>query len=264
MIFLLILFLIFAPSSTPTKAPANLVKVDLTGMIISSEEVVKKIEEANKDANIKGILFDVNSPGGMVPPSIEIAQAIKRVKKPVIAYSSGTMASGSYYASIYADKIYANPGSIVGSIGVIFEGMNAAELLDTIGIDPQTIKIGKYKEVGTPKREWNEAERQELQTIAKDIYDMFISDVAKARELDVNNHHQYADAHIFTALRAKQKGLIDEVGTMYDAKKALESLSGVQEPRWKEKDKIDRFLERLEASVHQFLSSYFNGFKASF
>lgn len=264
MIFLLILFLIFAPSGKAPTTPANLVKIDLVGMIVGSEEITKKIKDANEDENIKGILLNVNSPGGMVPPSIEIAEAIKRVEKPVIAYASGTMASGSYYASIYADKIYANPGSLIGSIGVIFEGMNFEKLLDKVGVAPQTVKVGKYKEAGTPLRKWSEAERDELEMIANDVYEKFIADVAQARDLNVSNHTEFADAHVFNAYRAKEKGLIDVVATMYDAKKELEKLSGVTEPKWKEKDKIDKFLERLEGSFFQFLTTNFNGLKASF
>jgi protease-4 len=262
LIFLLILFLLFAPSSKAPVNPANLVQIDISGMILSAEETVAQIDAANEDSNIKGIFINVNSPGGMVPPSIEIAHAIKRADKPVIAYASGTMTSGSYYASIYADKIYANPGSLVGSIGVIFEGMNFEKMLETLGVAPQTVKTGTYKEAGTPMRSWSEAERNELQTIADDVYAMFINDVAQARGLDVADHAEFADAHIFNAYRAKEKGLIDEVSTQYDAKKALEALSKVTEPRWKEKDRFEKFMEKFESRFSSFLTTYFNGLKA--
>lgn len=262
MIFLLILYLIFAPSPQSTAPAPNLAQVDLSGMILDHTEVTTKLQQLNDDESIKGILLNVNSPGGMVPPSIEIAQAIKRIEKPVIAYASGTMASGSYYSSIYADMIIANPGSLIGSIGVIFDGMNVGELMDKVGVAPQTIKAGKYKEVGTPKRKWSEYERQELQQVADDVYEMFITDVAGARGLDVDNHQAYADAHIFTPKRALEQGLIDKIATMYDAKKTLEDLSGVQEARWKEKDKFEKLLERLETSFHTFLSSYHTQLKA--
>jgi len=264
LIFVLILFLLFAPSSKAPVNPANLVQIDLSGMILNSDEVVAQIDAANEDSNIKGIFINVNSPGGMVPPSIEIAHAIKRAEKPVIAYASGTMTSGSYYASIYADKIYANPGSLIGSIGVIFEGMNFEKMLETIGVAPQTVKTGTYKEAGTPMRSWSQAEREELQTIANDVYEMFVRDVAQARGLDANNHTEFADAHIFNAYRAKEKGLIDEVSTQFEAKKALETLSGVTEPRWREKDRFEKFMEKFEARFSSFLTTYFNGLKASY
>jgi len=264
MLFLLIVFLIFAPSTKPPAPPSNLIQIDLTGMIVSHEDVVEKLQNAANNKHIKGILLNVNSGGGLVPPSIEIAQTIKRIDKPIIAYASGTMASGSYYASVYADKIVANPGSIIGSIGVIFEGMNFEKLLETIGVAPQTVKVGKYKEAGTPKRSWSEYERAELETIANDIYEMFVNDVADARELDASNHESFANAHIYTAARAKEHGLIDEVATMYEAKKMLEVLSGVDEPRWREKDRFEQLLERFELRVINLLSNYSHGLRASF
>ena len=263
MLFLLILFLLFAPSTKPPAPPANLIQIDLTGMITNHEDIVQRLQSANDNKHIKGILLNVNSGGGMVPPSIEISKALERIEKPIIAYSSGTIASGSYYASIHADMIIANPGSLVGSIGVIFEGMNLEKLLDTIGVAPQTVKVGKYKEAGTPKRAWSEYEKQELQTIAQDIYTLFVNDVAAARGLDPDDHETFANAHIYTAARAKEHGLIDKVATMYEAKKILEELSGVKEPRWREKDRMERFLERFEISIVNILSHYTHGLKAT-
>jgi protease-4 len=134
MLFLLIAFVVLMPSSSTQLTTANLQEIKLLGPIITADAVLKEIEEAQKDTKIKGVLFNVNSPGGAVPPSIEIAYAIKELKKhkPVVVYASGIMASGSYYASIYANTIIANPGSIVGSIGVIMESANIEELMNTI------------------------------------------------------------------------------------------------------------------------------------
>ena len=117
MLFLLLLFLIFSPEGGELK-PANLAEIKLEGIIMDASLVVEQLEEAREDKHIKGVLFVINSPGGAVPPSIEIMEAVKRLgqQKPVIAYAAGTIASGSYYASIYANEIYANPGSMVGSI----------------------------------------------------------------------------------------------------------------------------------------------------
>ena len=171
MIFLLILFLIFTPSNEVQES-ANLQEIKLFGAIMDSEEVVKQIKDAKDNVNIKGVLFNVNSGGGSVPPSIEISYAIKelKAKKPVVAYASGIMASGSYYASIYSTKIIANAGSIIGSIGVIMQSANIEKLLDTIGIKPQIVKQGLYKEAGTPTREWTPQERAELEQLTLDTY----------------------------------------------------------------------------------------------
>jgi len=265
MLFLLIVLVVFMPKSETTLNPANLQEIELLGPIMNADMIIKEIEKAQKDPKIKGVLLNVNSPGGAVPPSIEIAYAIKELKKhkPVIAYASGIMASGSYYASIYANKIIANPGSVVGSIGVIMQSVNAEELMETIGIKPQIVKQGTYKEAGTPTREWTAQERAELETLTKDTYDLFVKDVATARGLDINASNSYADAHIFSSKRAKDVGLIDEIGTKMTAKTQVASLAKVKTPVWKEKDKLESFMENLGTKSVMKLQSYFYGLKAS-
>lgn len=265
MLFLLIAFVVLMPTSTTQLIPANLQEIKLVGPIIDADAILKEIETAQKDSSIKGILLNVNSPGGAVPPSIEIAYAIKELKKhkPVVAYASGIMASGSYYASIYANTIIANPGSIVGSIGVIMESANIEELMNTIGVKTQIVKQGTYKEAGTPTREWTPEERAELETLTKDTYELFIHDVAKARGLDITQSKNYADAHIFSAVRAKNAGLIDTVGVKSHAKAEVAKLAKVKKPSWKEKDKLESFMEQLSTKGMLQLQSYFYGLKSS-
>lgn len=265
MIFLLIAFVVLTPSSTTQLTTANLQEIKLIGPIMTADAILKEIAAAQKDPKIKGVLLDINSPGGSVPPSIEIAYAIKELKKhkPVVAYASGIMASGSYYAAIYANTIIANPGSIVGSIGVIMESANMEELMKTIGIKTQIVKQGTYKEAGTPTREWTAEERAELETLTKDTYELFVKDVAEARGLDVKNDKVYADAHIFSSKRAKDAGLIDMVGVKSQAKAEVVKLSKVKKPSWKEKDKLESFLDQLGAKTMMDVRSYFYGLKAS-
>ncbi len=265
MLFLLIALVVFMPKSSTPLNTANLQEIKLTGPIMTADKIVKEIEDAQKDKHIKGVLLNVNSPGGAVPPSIEIAYAIKELQKhkPVIAYASGIMASGSYYSSIYAQKIIANPGSIVGSIGVIMQSANVSELMDTIGVKTQTVKQGTYKEAGTPTREWTKEEREELETLTKDTYDLFVKDVATARGLDIAASKSYADAHIFSSKRAKEVGLIDEIGVKSQAKTVLMKEANVTKAVWKEKDKFDSFMDKLEGETILKVQSYFYGLKAS-
>lgn len=244
---------------------ANLQKIELFGPILDVNKVLEKIESAKKSENIKGVLLVVNSPGGAVAPSVELTYAIKELAhvKPVVAYAAGVMASGSYYASIWADKIYANPGSMIGSIGVIFQGANVEELMQKIGISTQTVKAGRYKEAGTPTRDWNSYEKAELEKVINDTYDMFITDVSEARKLKKENHTQFADAHIFTSRQAQKVGLIDEVSTMSGAKDALFKLSKVKDPIWTKEDKFEKFMDKLISEVASSFSVYFtNGLKA--
>ena len=261
-VLLLLLLVLLGSMQREAIQKPNLMSIKLSGTILDSKKMLDQIEEAQK-SHIKGVLFIIDSPGGAVAPSIEISQAIKRLKakKPVVVYASGTLASGSYYAAIWANKIIANPGSIVGSIGVIFESPNIKRLLDTIGIEPQVVKEGKYKEVGTPLRPWKEYERAEIKKILNDTYAMFTSDVAKARGLDLNATSQWADAHIFTARQAKAVGLIDAVGTIDMAKKEVERLSKVKKPVWKKEDRFEKLLNRLADETSSRLASLLFGAK---
>eukprot|EP01156_Anaeramoeba_ignava_P012138 Anaeramoba_ignava/a487665_25.p1 GENE.a487665_25~~a487665_25.p1 ORF type:complete len:290 (-),score=-14.33 a487665_25:963-1832(-) len=259
----IVYFLVVNTQNTDIK-PANLQKIDLKGPIMSASDVLEKIEQAKNNPNIKGVLLDVNSPGGAVAPSIEIAYAIKELKKrkPVIAYASGVMASGSYYASIWAQKIIANPGSMVGSIGVIMQSVDASELMAKIGVKTQTVKMGAFKEAGTPTRQWTEKERKELEKITKSTYDMFVTDVANARKLKIEEHKLYADAHIFTSVQAKNVGLIDEVATLSKARSDLIALSGVKDPVWVKEDKMEKFIDRLANETILKITNNLNGLMA--
>lgn len=259
MLFILLLFLLFAPTDKKSLTPNNLQSINLLGPIMEVSGVLEQIQTAHDDDTIKGVLLVVNSPGGAVAPSVEIAYAIKRLKekKPVIVYAQGILASGSYYASIWADKIIANPGSMVGSIGVIMQSANAAELLSKIGIKSQSVQAGKYKKVGTPDREWTDYEVNELNKVIHGTYDMFTQDVADARSLDFSKRDTYANAHIFTALQAKEVGLIDSLGVMYDAKSELEKMSNVSDPVWNKEDKFDKLMKKLSASTAVTLHTYF-------
>ena len=264
-LLLILLLWLFLPKSSTQLHPANLQEIELFGPIVDARTIVESIEEARKNPAIKGVLLNVNSPGGAVPPSIEISYAIRRLQaqKPVVAYASGIMASGSYYSSIYAGDIIANPGAIVGSIGVIMESANLEELLAKLGVKPQVVKEGTYKEAGTPTRAWTPQERAELERLTHDTYTLFVSDVAKARGLELNASNRYADAHIFLASKAKEVGLIDAVGTLEDAKQTLIKRSHVSLPQWQKKDRFESFLERLGNKVLLQMQGLLYGLKAS-
>ncbi len=264
-VFLLILYLIFSNVGTedPMKKP-NLVRIDIHGAIMSSDKILGQISKAKEDKDIKGVLLHVNSPGGALAPSVEIAYAVKELKKfkPVVAYGAGTVASGSYYASVWSDKIVVNPGSFVGSIGVIFQSFNVEELANKIGIKAQTIKAGKYKEAGTFMRKWNEDERKSLDGLIQKSYDLFVNDVASARGLKAENRDVFADAKVFLASDAQKVKLVDKVGILEDAKNELVKLSGVKEARWKKKDKLDKLMEKIGNESAKTLINAFYGLKA--
>ncbi|WP_152184919.1 signal peptide peptidase SppA [Sulfurimonas indica] len=259
MLFILLLVILFAPTSEQEFTPNNLQKISLIGPIMDASDIIEKIDNATKNDAIKGVLLTVDSPGGAVAPSVEIAYAIKRLKekKPVVVYAKGTIASGSYYASIWADKIIANPGSMVGSIGVIMQGADLSGVMNKIGIKSQVVKAGLYKQVGTSDRPWKQYEINELNKVIQGTYDMFTQDVARARKLDLKKRDMFANAHIFTATQAKDVGLIDEVGVEYDAKNAVIVMSGVSKAIWNKEDKFDKLMKKLAANTAVTLHTYF-------
>ncbi|WLQ77043.1 signal peptide peptidase SppA [Campylobacter jejuni] len=255
-VLLLIVIWILMPSANSSSNLANLERIDLKGEIFDSSAVLEKIINAKNDSNIKGVLFVIDSPGGAFAPSMELALAIKdlKIKKPVLVYASGTMASGSYLAGVGANKILANPASFIGSIGVIMQGADLSGLANKLGIKEQTIQAGEFKSAGTFARAWNENERNFLQGLIDQSYDLFTGFVAKERALDLNKKDQWANARVFLAAKAKELGLIDELSNYENAKKELEKLANVSNPVWKEEDKIDKFLNRLEGQTSSLIS----------
>ncbi|ELE3549840.1 signal peptide peptidase SppA [Campylobacter jejuni] len=255
-VLLLIVIWILMPGANSSSNIANLERIDLKGEIFDSSAVLEKIINAKNDSNIKGVLFVIDSPGGAFAPSMELALAIKdlKIKKPVLVYASGTMASGSYLAGVGANKILANPASFIGSIGVIMQGADLSGLANKLGIKEQTIQAGEFKSAGTFARAWNKNERNFLQGLIDQSYDLFTGFVAKERALDLNKKDQWANARVFLAAKAKELGLIDELSNYENAKKELEKLANVSNPIWKEEDKIDKFLNRLEGQASSLIS----------
>lgn len=263
LLFLLIVFVLFYSSSEDKIKQPNLAKIYISGPIMSADKFLSDVKEA-EDAHVKGVLLIIDSPGGAVAPSVEMALTIKRLraKMPVVAYAAGTMASGSYYASIWSNKIIANPGSTVGSIGVLFEGANVEGLMKKIGVESQVVKAGEYKEAGTMFRKWNPKEKAHIEALINDTYKMFTEDVAQARRLDINKTASFADAKVFTARLAQKEGLVDELGTQYDAEESLKKMANVKDAVWTEKTRVNKFLEQLVGETASKLAISFSGLKA--
>jgi len=248
MLFILLLVLIFG-SQEELKNP-NLAIIKIEGEILNVDEILDNIDKADKDEKIKGVLLHVDSPGGALAPSIELSMAVKRLAehKPVVAYAAGSMTSGSYYASIWANHIIATPGAFGGSIGVLFQAPNVAELAKKLGISEQIITAGEYKQMGTFTREWTPKEKDALRSLIDDAYTLFIKDVATARGLNLGKPNEFANAQVFIASKALNIHLIDEVGSIKDAKDKVEELAQVKNAVWEKPDKMDKWLKKFESS----------------
>lgn len=262
-LLVLLVFILLIGGLSQEEAPqkANLAKLYLRGPIYESESFEKQIEEIKKNPNIKGVLLIIDSPGGSVGASIEIANMIKdlRDSMPVIAHVEGSMASGSYYAGMYSDKIIANRGSLIGSIGIIINGYNIKPLLDKIGIKEQTLQEGEYKTIGTFTREWSPKEKEYLQNFLKKQYNLFVNDVLEARSLSNTDPKIFAEGKIFTSQEALKLKLIDEVGSRSQAIKELSEIAQVENPIFMEKSKTEQFLEKLNSASLSLFSSLLSG-----
>ncbi len=187
----------------------------IEGVIMQSDLALKKIKDFKNDANIKGVIVRINSPGGAVAPSQEIYEELLRLKKVKPVYASiGTVgASGGYYIAAAADKIYAMPGSLTGSIGVIMQSMNVGELTKKIGLRFETLKAGKNKDVGNAFRPMTSEERSLLNNLLEQTHRQFIADVQSQRQLPEDTLKRVTDGRVLTGTEAKKTGLIDDLLT---------------------------------------------------
>ena len=192
--------------------------IKLTGIIRDSSNLIKNLKNFVNNKKIKAVIIKINSPGGAVVPSQEIYREIMRLKKKkkIFAYIQSLGASGAYYVASATDKIFANPGSIVGSIGVIMEFTNIEGLLQKIGIKGITIKSGKFKDVGNPTREMTDEEKQYLKGLIMNVYTQFLDDVSKARHIPIEKLKKIADGRVFTGEEGLKLGLVDKLGNFDD------------------------------------------------
>jgi protease IV len=199
--------------------------VEIEGVISGSKEVMEDIIRFKEDPTIKGVILRINSPGGGVGPTQEIFREVVKLKdKKKVYVSMGTScASGGYYIAAAADKLYANPSSITGSIGVIMQLMIVEDVLKKIGIKSNTIKAGALKDAGSPFRAMTPAERIYMEGVVQSIYEQFLHDIATGRKMSVEVVRKLAEGRIYTGIQAKDLGLVDGIGNFYDTVEALKT-----------------------------------------
>ncbi len=194
--------------------------VELNGVIITPDEIVRQFKKYREDSSIRGILFRVDSPGGGVVASQEIYDEVKKTVaagKPVVVSMGSLAASGGYYVSCGATRIVANPGTLTGSIGVISQFLEVDSLLHKIGVSSNTIKSGKLKDAGTPFRPMTDEDRRYFQSLMDDVHRQFIAAVERERHLNHDSLVAYADGRVFTGEQALRLRLVDTLGTYDDA-----------------------------------------------
>ena len=222
--------------------------VELIEPIYSSENIVRQFKKYRDNKAVKAIVFRVESPGGGVSASQEIYEEVKKTRqtKPVVVSMGSVAASGGYYVSLGATRIVANPGTVTGSIGVIFQFLHVNELLKKIGIDASTYKSGKFKDAGSPFRKPTEEEKKYFGEVIGDVYDQFVAAVTKERKMTRAKVLRYADGRIFTGRMALEYGFVDTLGTLEDAISIAGELGSIKgKPKVIKEQKLRPFFERL-------------------
>ncbi len=236
----------------PIGEKIGLIRVE--GVILDSRGVIEQLKEYSKNSSIKAIVLRVDSPGGGVAPAQEIYDEVKKIKaKKKVVVSMGSMAaSGGYYIASPADRIVANPGTLTGSIGVIMEIPNFEGLMKKIGVKTEVIKSGKHKDLASAFRTMGKEERKILQAALDDVHNQFIQAVSEGRNMKIEDIRRLADGRVFTGRKAKELGLVDELGNLEYAIKLAAELSGI-------KGEPDVVEEKEKFNIFELLQGKFSG-----
>jgi protease-4 len=241
--------------------------VSIEGPIIDSLDVVDEIKEHVKDNSIKAIILRIDSPGGAVGPSQEIYDEVKKAsaEKHIVVSMGSIAASGGYYIASPADMIFANPGTLTGSIGVIMEIPNLEGLMTKIGVRTEVIKSGRHKDMASAFRKMEKEDRELLQGVLDNVHEQFIRAVAEGRKLSVDGIRPIADGRIFTGEQAKGLRLVDELGTLEDAIGKAAELAGISgEPEVVSKKDRLSIMEMLRSKFPKEIADMFPSVKIKF
>lgn len=232
--------------------------IPVDGVIADDLDYLELIRGFRQDRSVKGILVAINSPGGVVGPSQSLYEELRKARDedglPVVASIGAVGASGGYYVALAADSIFALPGSMTGSIGVIMEFPQARELMEKAGVGVEVVKSATFKDIGSPFRPMTESDREVLGALVQDVYGQFVEAVSTERHIPVEEMPRLADGRIFSGRQALEAGLIDRLGNFHDALAAAGRMAGLgDDPRtvWPPKEKptlLDVLLGRGTAS----------------
>jgi protease IV len=212
---------------------ARVALVELDGPIIDVDDLLRELKGHRDNPMVKAVVIRINSPGGVVAPTQELHAALTRLReagKPVVASLGSVAASGGYYVAVAADKIYANPGTLTGSIGVIMRLANLDGLLKKVGVDFVVVKAGQLKDIGNFARAMTPEERRVLQVMLDDVHAQFIDAVAAGRKLDRAQVLAFADGRVVSGAQAKSMNMIDVLGGLEEALDGAAVLAGIPKP----------------------------------
>ncbi len=204
--------------------------VEVNGMITESKDTIKQLHDFGENEKIKAVVLRIDSPGGVVGPTQEIYEEVGKLtaKKKVVVSMGSVAASGGYYISAPANMIFANPGTLTGSIGVLMELSNIEGLLGKIGLKSYVLKSGKFKDTGSPVRKMTKEDKAVLQSVVDSMYGQFVKAVAMGRRLPVDEVRRLADGRVYSGEQALHLKLVDRLGNLQDAVAEAAKLAGIK------------------------------------
>lgn len=196
--------------------------------IATSEDITKSLNDASDDDSVKAIVMRINSPGGSPAAAEEIISAMKKIHKPIVISMGDVAASAAYYISVPADRIIANPDTITGSIGVIWEFQNRSKFYEKDGTSFYIAKSGEMKDMGGDWRGLSDNEKRYVDQVIAEAYNRFVSEVAQGRNLTMSKVKDLADGRVYTGAKAKELGLVDDFGSLDEAIEVAAKLGGIE------------------------------------
>lgn len=204
--------------------------IEIKGVIVEAEEIIANLIDFREDDKVKAIVLRIDSPGGTVGASQEVYEEVRRTgeSKPIVASMGSVAASGGLYVALGAKRIIASPGTLTGSMGVIFKFANLEGLFDKIGYKSEVVKSGRLKDIGSSSRPMTEEERRLLQGVIDIVHMQFVGAAVESRSLPEEDVRKIADGRIFSGQQAKEYGLVDELGNFSDAVMMAAGLAGMK------------------------------------
>ncbi len=223
------------------------------GSGMGSDTIINNLKKAEENNGVKAVILEINSPGGTVVASREVASYVKSLseKKPVVAWIREIGASGAYWIASEADVIIADDMSITGSIGVLSSYLEFSDLFDKYGVKYERLVAGELKDVGSPYRELNDYERKLMQNKLKKIQDLFVKEVSENRKLNNNQINEIRQGFFYLGVEAKDLGLVDELGGREEAIEKAKELAGIEDGKIVEYKPKKSILELLEGFTNK-------------
>jgi protease-4 len=215
-------------SHKETLSGPGLAVLTIRGEIFDTQWAIDAVKRFQEDDLVKGLVIRIDSPGGVVAPCQELYAVLKKFSKPKVVSMGSLAASGGYYIAVTADVIFANPGTLTGSIGVIMEAIEFSSAMEKLGVKSEVIKSGSFKDTGSPFRVMRQDERDSLQAMVMNIYEQFVRDVLAGRgKMTEEAVRALADGRIFSGEEAQALGLVDQIGGFNEAVTQAVNMAGL-------------------------------------